>query len=91
MTNKTCAACGKEATFTNTLIFLRICENCMNTKKPYYKVSPELSDGINWSIIRTIEEVNELLRDWVENGADGKPIIQQVWMSPQQFESLADL
>ena len=60
-----------------------------------FKLSPELSDGVSHSIVRTKEQVLELVGEWCDHSeyyAPGESCqIEYVEMSDAEIEALPDL
>jgi len=60
-----------------------------------FKLSPELSDGFNYTIVKTKEQVLEIIGIWCDEAANYSPgescSIEIVEMSDAEIEALPDI
>ena len=67
----------------------------MNTKKPRYKLSPELVDGDHWIVVDTPQQVLELVREWADCAKQIPPedgfSVSVVHMTDEEIENLPEI
>lgn len=66
----------------------------MEKKKTYFRVSPELSDGVNWSIVEDTDVLLESIREWCDEftAYPGEGFaVEVVEMTDEELEALSEL